>query len=161
MWFCGPGSHIFTIEPRSHKGLNWEIFQFYAQNKLISNLMPATGLKIVGTGACLPWCSISSFQNSLKMSGQQRLWVSGVLVWNLVPFLPDIGFQLLKILWSSLMMCQMFSICERFSTQTLLLGSHAVVIAAVCGFTLSCWNTRCLEGSICCYKTFIYTFQHS
>ncbi len=31
-------------------------------------MMPATGLKIVGTGACLPWCSISSFQNSLKTS---------------------------------------------------------------------------------------------
>ncbi len=168
LWFCGPGSHIFTIEPRSHKGLNWEIFQFYAQNELISNLMPVTGLKIVGTGACLPWCSISSFQNSLKTSGQQRLWVSGVLVWNLVPFLPDIGFQLLKSSWSSLMMCQMFSIDERsglqagqFSSRILLLGSHAVVIAAVCGFTLSCWNTRRLEGSICCYKTFIYTVQHS
>ncbi len=41
--------------------------QFYAQNELISNLMPATGLKIVGTGAFLIWCSISSpFQNSLK-----------------------------------------------------------------------------------------------
>ncbi len=32
-----------------------------------------------------------------------RLWVSGVLFWNLVPFLPDKGFQLLKSLWSSLM----------------------------------------------------------
>ncbi len=32
--------------------------------------MPATGLKIVGTGACLRWCSISSsFENSLKTSG--------------------------------------------------------------------------------------------
>ncbi len=32
--------------------------------------MSATGLKIVGTGACLPWCSIisSSFENSLKTS---------------------------------------------------------------------------------------------
>ncbi len=31
--------------------------------------MSATGLKIVGTWACLPWCSISSsFQNSLKTS---------------------------------------------------------------------------------------------
>ncbi len=75
-----------------------------------------------------------------------------------------------------LMMHQMFSIGERyglqagqFSTRTLLLRSHAVVIAAVCGFALSCWNTqglprnRChLEGSICCSKTFIYcTFQHS
>ncbi len=45
---------LFTIEHREHnKYLNWEILQFYAQNELISNLMPATGLKIVGTGACL------------------------------------------------------------------------------------------------------------
>ncbi len=57
----------------------------------------------------------------------------------------------------------MFSIGERsglkagqFSTRTLLLRSHAVVIAAVCGFALSCWNTCHLEGSICCSKTFIY-----
>ncbi len=68
------------------------------------------------------------------------------------------------------MMRQMFSIGERsglqagqFSTRTLLLRSHAVVIAAVCGFALSCWNTqglpwnrRRLEGSICCSKSFIY-----
>ncbi len=61
------------------------------------------------------------------------------------------------------MMGQMFSIGERsglqagqFSTRTLLPRSHAVVIAAVCGFALSCWNARRLEGSICCSKTFIY-----
>ncbi len=61
------------------------------------------------------------------------------------------------------MMHQMFSICERsglqadqFSTQTLLLRSHAVVITVVCGFALSCWNTCHLKGSICCSKTFIY-----
>ncbi len=68
------------------------------------------------------------------------------------------------------MMHQMFSIGERsglqagqVSTRTLLQRSHAVVIAAVCGFALSCWNTqglpwnrRHLEGSICCSKTFIY-----
>ncbi len=69
-----------------------------------------------------------------------------------------------------LMMRQMFAIGEKsglqagqFSTRTLLLRSHAAVIAAVCGFALSCWNTqglpwnrRRLEGSICCSKTFIY-----
>ncbi len=83
-----------------------------------------------------------------------RLWV---WCWNLVPFLPDIGFQLLKSLWSSdvffcLMMPQMFSIGERsglqagqFSTQTFLLQSHAVVIAAECSFALSYWNTCCLD----------------
>ncbi len=61
------------------------------------------------------------------------------------------------------MMRQMFSIDERsglqagqYNTWTLLLRSHAVVIAAVYGFALSCWYTRRLEGSICCSKTFIY-----
>ncbi len=41
-------------------------------NELISKLIPATGLKIVGMAACLPWCSISSsFQNNLKTSGHR------------------------------------------------------------------------------------------
>ncbi len=70
----------------------------------------------------------------------------------------------------SLMMHQMFPIGERsplqagqFSTWNLLLWSHAVVIAVVCGFAMSCWNTqgipwnrRRLEGSICCSETFIH-----
>ncbi len=101
-----------------------------------------------------------------------RLCVSGVLVLEFGPILTRYRFpaaEELPSLWSSLtnffcsMMCQMFSIVERselqagqFSTRTLLLRSHAVVIAAVCGFALSCWNTRHLEGSICCSKTFIY-----
>ncbi len=59
------------------------------------------GLKIVGTGACLSWCSISSsFQNRLKTSGHRGYEV--LEFWNLVPFLPDVGFQLLMSLWSSL-----------------------------------------------------------
>ncbi len=63
------------------------MFQFYAQNELISNLMPATGLKIFGTGACLPWCSISSsFQNSLKTSGHRGYEFLEFWCWNLVPF---------------------------------------------------------------------------
>ncbi len=60
------------------------------------------------------------------------------------------------------MMDQIFYICERFglqtgqfSTQTLLLRSHAVVIVAVCGFVSSCWNTHHLEGSICYLSAFI------
>ncbi len=57
--------------------------------------MPATGLKIVETGACLPWCSIySSFQNILKTSGHRGYEFLEFWCWNLVPFLPDIGFQL-------------------------------------------------------------------
>ncbi len=140
--------------------------------------MLATGLKIVGTGACLPWCSISSyFQNSLKTSRHRGYEFLEFWCWNLVPFLPDIGFQLLKSSWSSL---TYFSFKDapnvlyttniwtglqagQFSTRTLLLRSHVVVIAAICGFALSCWNTQGLpwnrhrlEGSICCSKTFIY-----
>ncbi len=62
--------------------------------------MPATGLKIVGMVACLPWCSISSsFQNSLKTSGHRGYEFLEFCCWNLFPF-P--GFQLLKSSWSSL-----------------------------------------------------------
>ncbi len=44
-----------------------------------------------------PWCSISSsFQNSLKTSGHRGYEFLEFWCWNLVPFLPDIGFQLLK-----------------------------------------------------------------
>ncbi len=50
--------------------------------------------------------------------------------------------------------------------RTLLLRSHAVVISAVCGFALSCWNTQglpwntCrLEGSICWSKIFYIPFS--
>ncbi len=49
--------------------------------------MPATGLKIVGTGACLPWCNISSSQNSLKTSGHRDDEFLESQCWNLVPFL--------------------------------------------------------------------------
>ncbi len=79
-------------------------------------MMPATGLKIVGRGACLPWCSISSFQNSLKTSGHRGFEFLEFWWWNLVPFLPDIGFQMLQSFWSPLTyffhlrMRQMFSI---------------------------------------------------
>ncbi len=59
-------------------------------------------MTIVGTEACLPWCSISSFQNSLKASGHQGYEFLEFWCWNLVPILPDIGFQLLKSPWSSL-----------------------------------------------------------
>ncbi len=52
--------------------------------------------------ACLPWCSISSsFQNSLKRSEHRSYEFLEFWCWNLVPFLPDLGFQLLKSSWSS------------------------------------------------------------
>ncbi len=150
--------------------------KWYAQNELISNLMPATSLKIVGTGACLTWCSISSsFQNSLNKSGHRGYEFLEFCCWNLVPFLPDIGFQLLKSSWSSLKYFlfnnapnvlyrwKIWTAGRLIQHRTLILRSHAVVMAAVCGFALSCWNTqglpwnrRRLEGSICCSKTFIY-----
>ncbi len=97
-WFS---TMFFTIE---HKYLIWEILQLYAQNELICYLMPpATGLKIVGMGACLPWRSISSsFQNSLNTFGHRSSEFLEFWCWNLVPFLPDIVFQLLKSLLLSL-----------------------------------------------------------
>ncbi len=52
--------------------------------------MPATGLNIVGTGACLPWCSIfSAFQKSLKTSGNRGSEFLEFCCWNVVSFLPD------------------------------------------------------------------------
>ncbi len=112
--------------------------------------MPATGFRIVGTGAFLPWYSISSsFQNSLKTSGHRGYEFLEFWCWNL-----DIAFQLLKSLWSSLTYIWLWRHLWR---------SHAVVIAAICGFALSCWNTqgfpwnrRPLEGSVCCSKAFLY-----
>ncbi len=91
-------------------------------------------------------CISSSFQNSLKMSGHQCYEFLEFWCWNLVPGIGErCGLQ-----------------ASQFSTRTLL-RNHAFVIAAVCGFALSCWNTqglpwnrRRLEGSICCSKTFIY-----
>ncbi len=128
------------------------MLECYAQCELISNLISAIGLTIVGTGACLPWCSISSFfQISLKPSGHRGYEFLEFWCWNLVPFLPDIDYQLLKSFRTSwrifyLIIGQIFSIGERsvlqagqFSTRTILLRNHAVVIAAVCGFALSCF----------------------
>ncbi len=49
----------------------------------------------------LSWCSIpSSFQNNLKTSGHRGC--EFLEFWNLFPFFSDIGFQLLKSSWSSL-----------------------------------------------------------
>ncbi len=49
--------------------------------------MPATGLKTVVTGECLPWCSISSsFQNLFfEDVWASRLRVSGVFVLEFGP----------------------------------------------------------------------------
>ncbi len=113
--------------------------------------MPATGLKIVGTGHVYygVYYGVASpllFKTVRRCLGIEVMSFGYEILefwcWNLVSFLPDIGFHLLKSLWSyifCLMMQKMFSIGERpglqagqFSTPTLLLQSHAAVIAALC-----------------------------
>ncbi len=138
--------------------------------------MPATGLKIVGTGACLPWCSISSsFQNSLKTSGHRGYEFLEFWCWNLAPFLPDIGFHLLKSLWSSLTYFSFNdapNVLYRWKIWTagrpIQHPDSSTTKSCCCHscsmwFALSCWNTpglpwnrRHLERSICCSKNFIY-----
>ncbi len=120
---------------------------FKLRNFKFWNLMPATGLKIIESGAYLPWCSISSsFQNSLKMSGLQSYEFMEFWCWNLVPFSPDTGFQRSSLTYFSFNDAP--NVLYRWKI-------WSVVIAAVCGFALSCWNTqglpwnkRHLEGSI-------------
>ncbi len=62
--------------------------------------MPVTGLKIVGRGHV--YHLLFFFFYILKMSGYRRYAFLEFWCWNLVPFMPDIYFQLLKSLWSSL-----------------------------------------------------------
>ncbi len=137
--------------------------------------MPATGLKIVGTWACLPWCNISSsFQNSLKTSGHRGYKFLEFWCWNLVPFLPDIGFQLLKSLWSSLTYFSFNdapNVLYRWKIWTagrsIQHPDSSTMKPCCCNscsmwfciYMVSCWNTRRLEGSICCSKTFILPFS--
>ncbi len=68
--------------------------------------MPATGLKIFGTGACLPWCSISSsFQNSLMTSGHRGYEFLEFWCWNVMArqiVFTDSGFW--KYSWAHLVM---------------------------------------------------------
>ncbi len=80
-----------------------------------------------------------------------RLWV---LVLEFGPILAWYRFPAVEefvVVWRifCLMTPQMFSIGERSGlqagTQTFLLQSHAVVIAAECSFALSYWNTCCLD----------------
>ncbi len=66
-------------------------------------MIPATDLKIIGTGACLPWCRISfSFQIRVKTSAYRVCEFLEFCCWNFVKLWPDIGFQLLESSWSSL-----------------------------------------------------------
>ncbi len=129
---------------------------------------------IVGTWACLPWCSISSsFQNSLKTSGHRGYMFLEFWCLNLVPFLPDIGFQLLKSLWLSLMYFSFNDAPNVLYKWKIWTAGRSIqhpdsstmkpCCCNCCSFALSCCNTqgipwnRChLEGSICFSKTFIY-----
>ncbi len=70
------------------------------------------------------------------------------LCWNLVPFLSDIGFQLLKSLWSSLMY---FYHLDSSTTKPCCCNSCSMWFCIVL-----LKYTRHLEGSIFCSKTFIY-----
>ncbi len=55
----------YFIHNRKHKKLlNWEIFNFYPLNELILNVMPATGLKKVGTEATKGWKCKTSWKYS-------------------------------------------------------------------------------------------------
>ncbi len=131
--------------------LNWNVLQFYAQNELISNLMPATGLKIVGTGACLP-CVASPLHFKtvwrrliIKVIKHQEFleyWC-----WNSVSFLPDIGFRFsfndaLNVL------CRWKIWTAGRPIQHLDSEAMLFLIAAVCGFVLSCWNKQGLLWNI-------------
>ncbi len=93
---------LFTLEHRYHnKCLQWKSFKIVC-TKLAHLKFDACYRSQNSWGwACLPWFSISSsFQNSLKTTGLQGYEFR---CWNLAQFLPDIGFQLLKSLWLSLM----------------------------------------------------------
>ncbi len=146
----------------------WAHFKFDACYKIVS--------KIVGMGARLPWCSISSsFQNSLKTSGHRGYEFLEFWCWNLVPFLPDIGFQLLKSSWSSLTYISYNDVpnvlyrwkiwtagrpiqhLDSSTTKPCCCNSCSMWFCIVRWNTQGLtWNRRHLEGSICCSKTFIY-----
>ncbi len=135
--------------------------------------MPTTGLKIVGTGACLPWCSISSyFQNSLKTSGHWNYEFLEFWCWNLVPFLPGIGFQLLKSLWSYFYFNDapnIFYWCKIWTASRPIQHPDSSSMKPCCCISCSMWFCIVLlkytrpslkwtssGGNICCSKTFIY-----
>ncbi len=137
---------------------NWAHFKCDACYRL--------SLKIVGTGACLPWYSISSsFQNSLKTSVHRGYEFLEFWCWNLVPFLPDIYFQVLKSSWSSLtyfLFNDAPNVLYRWkiwntgrSIQHPDSSTTKPCCCNSCSIWFSCLNTRHLEGSICCSETLI------
>ncbi len=138
--------------------------------------MASTHLKKVGTRPCLPLCGIpSSFITVCKRLGTEETSCSslGIGMLSHSCLIQASGCSTVLGLLCRIflfMMRQMFSMGERsglqaghFSTRILLLRSHDVVIDAVCGLALSCWKMqglpwkrRCLDGSICCSRTWTY-----
>ncbi len=76
------GSSTFEAT-RSHETRTWREYQGSVTKPWItldrSDRTLTTGLNIVGTGACLPWCSISA-SKQFEYVLASMLWVSGVLV---------------------------------------------------------------------------------
>ncbi len=131
--------------------------EYYGSKKTTTTTTPTIGVKIVGKGVCLAWWSISSsFQNSLKTSGHQGyefLEFGLILAWYRFPATEE--FVVVFDVFSFndgpnvVYMWKIWTAERPNQHRTLIIRSHAVVIAAVCGFALSCWNTRPPEGSIC------------
>ncbi len=89
-----------------------------------------------------------------------EFWSFGFGIWSHFAWY---RFQLLKNLWLSLTYLNAPNVLYRKDLDWRQANSapglsyyEAMLIAAVCGFALSCWNRRHLEGSICCSKAFIY-----
>ncbi len=133
---------LFTIEHRWHKCLNF--IQLYTIKMLCTKL---ANFKLYACSRSqnswvgnLYHCLTSPLllKKQFEDVWTSRLWVLEFCCWN---WRFVVIFEIF-----CLMMHQMFSICERSGLQAgqlahraVILQSHAVVIAAVCGFALSCW----------------------
>ncbi|CAJ1066014.1 Hypothetical predicted protein [Xyrichtys novacula] len=80
---------------------------------------------------------------------------------DVLPFLPDMGLQLLKSLG---LFCRISGVQTGHFNSQVLLQTHAVVICTECNSVLSCCNIQSLsfkrnfnlDGSRCCSKTCLY-----
>ena len=157
-------SHEPIFYSQQNKCLNWEILQFGAQNELVSNVMPAAGL--------------IRDRDMFEDIWPSRLRVSGVLVFEFSPILAWYHqlFQQPKSWWSSLTYFLFDDASVVFCRWKIWPAGRPIqrpdsytLIAAVCGFTLSCWKTQCLpwnrrhlEGGMCCSKPlYAFIFQNS
>ncbi len=114
------------------------------------------------------WCSISSFfQNSFKTSGHRDYEFLEFWSWNFVPFLADIGFQLLKSSWSSLTYF-LFNNASNVLYKWKIWTAGRPIQHLDSSTTKPCCCNSCsmsfcivllkytLPGSICCSKILIY-----